>query len=243
MWLLKDKLKYILIRISLIIAASLLFITCRPAISATHDDVDRKVEELLSKMTLEEKLGQMNQLSPWGDPSEIASAIRKGHVGSILNVVDPEMLNAVQKIAMEESRLKIPVIVGRDVIHGFKTIYPIPLGQAASFNPELVEEGARVAAIEAASVGVHWTFAPMIDIARDPRWGRIAESLGEDTYLTSVLGAAMVKGFQGSDLSDPSSIAACPKHFVGYGAGEGGTRLCFDLYSRTYAAECVSATF
>ncbi|MCD8193326.1 MAG: beta-glucosidase BglX [Tannerellaceae bacterium] len=197
-------------------------IACQSALSVKTDNVEQRVEELLSQMTLEEKVGQMNQLRPFGDPSTVAALIRKGEVGSILNQVDPEVINALQTVAMEESRLKIPLIIGRDVIHGFKTIFPIPLGQAASFNPQLVEDGARIAAIEAASVGVHWTFAPMIDIARDPRWGRIAESLGEDTYLTAVMGTAMVKGFQGTDLSDATAIAACPKHFVGYGAAEGG---------------------
>jgi len=185
-------------------------------------EVEKKIDALLSRMTTEEKIGQMHQLSPWGDPTQTADLIRKGKIGSVLNIVDPVALNALQQTAMEESRLKIPLIVGRDVIHGFKTIFPIPLGQAASFNPQMIEEGARISAIEASSQGVHWTFAPMIDIARDPRWGRIAESLGEDPYLTSVLGAAMVKGFQGDDLSNPTSIAACPKHFVGYGAAEGG---------------------
>jgi len=184
--------------------------------------LETNVEHLLAQMTLEEKIGQMNQISPWGEPTQVAELVRKGEVGSILNVVDPVAINALQQVAMEESRLKIPLIVGRDVIHGFKTIFPIPLGQAASFNPQLVEDGARIAAIEASSMGIHWTFAPMIDIARDARWGRIAESLGEDTYLTSVLGTAMIRGFQGNDLSDPTSIAACPKHFVGYGAAEGG---------------------
>ncbi len=164
----------------------------------------------------------MNQISPWDDPKAIAELIKKGEVGSILNVADPQTINAYQRTAVEQSRLGIPLIVGRDVIHGFKTIFPIPLGQAASFNPDLIEKGARIAAIEASSVGVRWTFAPMVDISRDPRWGRIAESLGEDTYLTSVLGAAMVKGFQGDSLNNPTSIAACPKHFVGYGAAEGG---------------------
>lgn len=195
---------------------------CTGVTEIKDKEIETNVEKLLAQMTLEEKIGQMNQISPWGEPAQIAELVRRGEVGSILNVVDPVALNALQLIAMEESRLKIPLIVGRDVIHGFKTIFPIPLGQAASFNPELVEAGARVAAVEASSSGVHWTFAPMIDIARDPRWGRIAESLGEDIYLTSVLGAAMIHGFQGKDLSDPTSIAACPKHFVGYGAGEGG---------------------
>lgn len=184
--------------------------------------LEKRIDGLLKQMTLEEKVGQMNQISPFGDPAQIKELVRKGEVGSVLNLTDPLAVNALQQVAMEESRLKIPLLVGRDVIHGFKTIFPIPLGQAASFNPQLVEDGARVAAVEASSRGIHWTFAPMIDIARDPRWGRIAESLGEDTYLTSVLGAAMVKGFQGDDLSKADAIAACPKHFVGYGAGEGG---------------------
>ncbi len=198
------------------------FMACTQSPGSTDKKLETNVENLLAQMTLEEKIGQMNQISPWGEPTQIAESVRKGEVGSILNVVDPVALNALQQVAVEESRLKIPLIIGRDVIHGFKTIFPIPLGQAASFNPQLVEDGARIAAIEASSMGVHWTFAPMIDIARDPRWGRIAESLGEDSYLTSVLGTAMIRGFQGKDLSDPTSIAACPKHFVGYGAAEGG---------------------
>lgn len=197
-------------------------VSCQSTSEDASSNVDSRVEALLKEMTLEEKIGQMNQISPPNDLSQIVDLVKKGEVGSVLNLVDPEAINALQQIAMEETRMKIPLIVGRDVIHGFKTIFPIPLGQAASFNPQLVEEGARVAAVEAASQGVHWTFAPMIDIARDPRWGRIAESLGEDTYLTSTLGVAMIKGFQGDDLSDPASIAACPKHFVGYGAAESG---------------------
>ena len=172
-------------------------------------------------MTLEEKLGQMNQLSPW-DFEDLAKRVRKGEVGSILNVVNPEEVNKIQKIAVEESRLGIPLIVSRDVIHGYKTIFPIPLGQAATFNPEVVKEGARVAAIEASADGIRWTFAPMIDVARDPRWGRIAESCGEDPYLNAVMGTAMIKGYQGDSLNDPTAIAACAKHFVAYGAAEGG---------------------
>lgn len=198
-------------------------VSCGQISQKTEDAaIGQKVEALLKEMTLEEKIGQMNQISPPNDLSQIVEQLKKGEIGSVLNIVDPESINALQQIAMEETRMKIPLIVGRDVVHGFKTIFPIPLGQAASFNPELVEEGARIAAVEAASQGIHWTFAPMIDIARDPRWGRIAESLGEDTYLTSTLGAAMIRGFQGDDLSDPTSIAACPKHFVGYGAAESG---------------------
>ena len=184
--------------------------------------IEDKVESLLSQMTLEEKIGQMNQISSYGNIEDMSVLIKKGEVGSILNEVDPVRVNALQRVAVEESRLGIPLLIARDVIHGFKTIFPIPLGQAASFDPSIAEEGARVAAIEAASVGVRWTFSPMIDVARDPRWGRMAEGCGEDTYLTSVMGVAMIKGYQGDSLNNPTSIAACPKHFVGYGAAEGG---------------------
>ena len=186
-----------------------------------NTEIENKVETLLHKMTLEEKLGQMNQLSPW-DFEDLAKRVRKGEVGSILNVVNPEEVNKIQKIAVEESRLGIPLIVSRDVIHGYKTIFPIPLGQAATFNPEVVKEGARVAAIEASADGIRWTFAPMIDVSRDPRWGRIAESCGEDPYLNAIMGTAMIKGYQGDSLNDPTAIAACAKHFVAYGAAEGG---------------------
>src|SRR5215831_2182636 len=131
-------------------------------------------------------------------------------------------MRAAQRIAMRETRLGIPLLFGRDVIHGYKTIFPIPLGQAASWDPELIEAAARQAAREASAEGIRWTFAPMIDIARDPRWGRVAESLGEDPYLGSVLATAMVRGFQGNSLADPASLAACAKHFAAYGAAEAG---------------------
>lgn len=197
-------------------------IACSEKVNINKDsDIESRVESLLSQMTIEEKLGQMNQLSPW-DFEELAARVRKGEVGSILNVVNPEEINKIQKIAVEESRLGIPILVSRDVIHGYKTIFPIPLGQAATFNPQIAEDGARVAAIEASADGIRWTFAPMIDISRDPRWGRIAESCGEDPYLSSVMGAAMIKGYQGDSLNDPTAIAACAKHFVAYGAAEGG---------------------
>ena len=195
--------------------------------AATHDDdqdVEQRVTALLAKMTLAEKIGQMNQQhAGLPDPIGLLSAdLRAGRIGSVLNNVDVDIINELQRIAVEESRLGIPLLVGRDVIHGFRTVMPIPLGQAASFNPELVRSGARIAALEAASTGVNWTFAPMIDLSRDARWGRIAESLGEDPYLTATLGAAMVQGFQGDDPSKPGSIAACAKHFAGYGASEAG---------------------
>lgn len=202
---------------------SMAMVACnmQPAGHSTDEVIAHKVDSLLAQMTLEEKLGQMNQLSPW-NYDELAERVRKGEVGSILNYVDAETVNKIQKVAVEESRLGIPLLMARDVIHGYKTIFPIPLGQAASFDPEVVREGARVAAVEASADGIRWTFAPMIDISRDPRWGRIAESCGEDPYLTAVMGAAMVKGFQGDSLNDPTSIAACAKHFVGYGAAESG---------------------
>ncbi len=209
----------------LVFSISLFFISsvgCTEAKNLKGGQIEKKVEDLLSKMTLEEKIGQMNQISSSGNLEEMSRSIKKGEVGSILNEIDPIRVNALQRLVVEESRLGIPLLIARDVIHGFKTIFPIPLGQAASFNPQIVEDGARVAAKEASSVGIRWTFAPMIDISRDARWGRIAESCGEDTYLTSVMGAAMVKGFQGNSLNDPTSILACAKHFVGYGAVEGG---------------------
>ena len=178
---------------------------------------------LLRKMTLAEKIGQMSQVHAEGlDASVLSERLRAGRVGSVINIVDVGVVNELQRIAVEESRLGIPLLVGRDVIHGFKTVFPIPLGQAATWNPEIVREGARVAALEASKSGVNWTFAPMIDISRDPRWGRIAESLGECVLLTSRLGAAMVHGFQGDSLADGGSIAACAKHFAGYGAVESG---------------------
>ncbi|MDP4238566.1 MAG: beta-glucosidase BglX [Bacteroidota bacterium] len=188
----------------------------------TKDPVEGKIDELLSKMTLQEKIGQMNQLTGTGLSNDMVSQIKSGKVGSILNELDLKTTNELQRLAVKESRLGIPIIFARDVIHGFKTIFPIPLGQAATWNPQLVESGARVAAKEATATGIRWTFAPMIDIARDPRWGRIAESCGEDPYLTSQMGAAMIRGFQGKNLSDPTSLAACAKHFAGYGATESG---------------------
>lgn len=185
-------------------------------------NIETHIEELLSKMTLKEKIGQMNQINGRNPSEKLFEMIRSGEVGSMLNVGSPELVNQLQKIAKEESKTGIPLVIARDVIHGYKTMFPIPLGQAASFNPKLVEEGARIAAKEASEKGIRWTFAPMMDISRDPRWGRIAESFGEDTFLAQIMGMAMIKGFQGNELSNPSSVAACAKHFVAYGAAEGG---------------------
>jgi len=192
--------------------------------SSDTETIEQRVNALLARMTLAEKIGQMSQVNV-GDSyihDYLAEGLRAGRVGSVLNEVNVDVVNELQRIAVEESRLGIPLMVGRDVIHGFKTVMPIPLGQAATWNPDVVREGARVAALEAATGGVNWTFAPMIDISRDARWGRIAESLGEDPYLASALGVAMVEGFQGDDLSAAGTIAACAKHFAGYGAAESG---------------------
>ena len=193
----------------------------KPSTVGASPEVERRVDQLLSRMTLAEKIGQMNQVSAGGEVSNYADALRKGQIGSILNEVDPGKVNEFQRICVEESRLGIPLLVGRDVIHGFHTIFPIPLGLASTFDPDLVEAGARVASVEATGQGVRWTFSPMLDIARDPRWGRIAEGSGEDTWLDARMAEAMVRGYQG-DLSDATSMAACIKHFAGYGAAEGG---------------------
>lgn len=190
----------------------------------TPEIIEQRVAALLASMTLSEKIGQMSQLnaSEGYAPDYLADGLREGRIGSVLNVVDVSIVNELQRIAVEESRLGIPLMVGRDVIHGFKTIMPIPLGQAATWNPAVVKQGARIAALEAATCGVNWTFAPMIDISRDARWGRIAESLGECVLLSSELAVAMVEGFQGDDMAARGSIAACAKHFAGYGAVESG---------------------
>jgi len=206
----------------LLLGSAMITTTAVPANAAAQ--TDERVAKLLARMTLAEKIGQMNQVHA-GDMDavkELGERLRQGRIGSIINQVDVDTVNELQRIAVEESRLGIPLLVGRDVIHGFKTIMPIPLGQAATWNPEVVRQGASVAAREAARSGINWTFAPMIDITRDPRWGRIAESPGEDPYLASELAVAMVEGFQGDDLSAPGTIAACAKHFAGYGAAESG---------------------
>ena len=195
-----------------------------PVAAAPPADTERRIQELVARMTLDEKIGQMSQSSGWSSPlSEKDHAeIRAGRWGSYLNAGTLQDKIAAQRIALKESRLGIPLLFGRDVIHGYRTVFPIPLGQAASWDPALVEAAARVAAQEAAADGIHWAFAPMVDIARDPRWGRIAEGSGEDPYLGSAMSAAVVHGFQGRALDAPSSIAACVKHYVGYGAAEGG---------------------
>ena len=207
--------------LSSLLAATFSCAERKPSTVGAAPEVERRVDQLLSRMTLAEKIGQMNQVSAGGEVANYADALRKGQIGSILNEVDPVKVNEFQRICVEESRLGIPLLVGRDVIHGFHTVFPIPLGLASTFDPALVEAGARVASVEATGLGVRWTFSPMLDIARDPRWGRIAEGSGEDTWLDARMAEAMVRGYQG-DLSDATSMAACIKHFAGYGAAEGG---------------------
>ena len=201
-------------------------------VNLIREPIEEKIEQLLSQMTLEEKIGQTNQINAFGEPEK--ELVRKGLVGSIINATSAftgmgsspsasaEICNAIQHIAVTESRLHIPILFGRDVIHGYRTVFPIPLGQAASWNPELVEIAAAVAASEASADGIKWTFAPMVDIARDPRWGRVAEGYGEDPCLASSMSAAAVRGFQDPDVSAAHKIVACVKHFVGEGGAEGG---------------------
>ncbi|AXT55625.1 beta-glucosidase BglX [Aquimarina sp. AD1] len=194
--------------------------------------IEAKVDSLLAIMTLEEKIGQMNQYNGFWDltgpqPKEGIAAkkyehLRKGWVGSMLNVRGVEDVRKVQKIAVEESRLGIPLIIGFDVIHGYKTMSPIPLAESASWDMEAIRKSAEVAALEASAAGINWTFAPMLDISRDARWGRVMEGGGEDPFLGSKIGVARIKGFQGEDLSDNYTIAACAKHFAGYGFSESG---------------------
>jgi beta-glucosidase len=196
---------------------------CQAWPQANQGDIEHRIEALVSRMTLEEKLGQMSQTTfPKPLTEKVRQEIRKGRWGSFFNGVTAEEKAELQRVALKESRFGIPLIFGHDVIHGYQTVFPIPLGQAASWDADLIQQAARIAAREASADGVNWTFSPMIDIARDPRWGRIAESLGEDPLVTGVLGAAMVRGFQGESLDAAGSIAACGKHYVGYGAAEAG---------------------
>ena len=195
-------------------------------------DVEQKVETLLKQMTLEEKIGQMNQYSGFwdltgpapnsGDAAKKYEHLRKGYVGSMLNLRGVENVRKIQKIAIEETRLGIPLIIGFDVIHGYETLSPIPLAESASWDLEAIKKSAEVAAEEAAAAGINWTFAPMVDISRDARWGRVMEGAGEDPYLGSKIAFARVQGFQGSDLSQHTTLAACAKHFAAYGFAESG---------------------
>ncbi len=207
----------------------------RANLSAQTPAPERNIDSLLARMTLEEKLGQLNQLSVDNQPTaEQLALVRKGLVGSLFNLTGGAATHEAQRVAVTESRLHIPLIFGHDVIHGYRTVFPIPLAEAASWDPEAVEAAAHVAAKEAAAAGLHWTFAPMVDIARDPRWGRIAEGSGEDPYLGSAMAAARVRGFQGADPRAPDAVLATVKHFAAYGGAEGGRDYnTVDLSERT----------
>ncbi len=200
-----------------------LFICVTGLAGATPAEIESRIQDLIKRMTIEEKLGQMSQEAfPKGLPASAKEQIRKGRWGSFFNAGTLAEKAEAQRLAVHESRLGIPILYGQDVIHGFATEFPIPLGESASWDPELVRQAARIAAREASAEGIHWAFAPMMDIARDPRWGRIAESLGEDPYLAGLMAAAVVRGYQGDALDRPDSLAACAKHYVGYGAAEAG---------------------
>ncbi|HEY9488924.1 MAG TPA: glycoside hydrolase family 3 N-terminal domain-containing protein, partial [Chryseosolibacter sp.] len=195
---------------------------------AQKKSIDQKVDSVLKLMTLEEKVGQMNQYSgmwehtgPITEQGDILEQVKQGKLGSMLNINGVSHTRELQQLAMQ-SRLKIPLLFGQDVIHGYRTTFPIPLAEAASWDMSAIESSARIAATEASAAGIHWTFAPMVDIARDPRWGRVMEGAGEDPYLGSAFARAQVNGFQGSNYNTANRILACAKHFVGYGAAEGG---------------------
>jgi len=183
-------------------------------------NIEEKINDLISKMTLKEKVGQLSQFAAAMNPS--LDMIKNGDVGSILSIRDVNIINRLQKAAVEQSRLGIPLIFGCDIIHGFSTTFPVPLASASSWDTSLIKESARIAAMEASLNGIKWTFAPMVDICRDPRWGRIVEGAGEDPFLGSAVSAALVRGFQGDSLSDLLSVAACSKHYVAYGDAEAG---------------------
>jgi len=211
-----------------LVAVLLLVISTVPSLSlraAPPDRIEERISKLLAQMTLEEKLGQLQILDGEADGKyrpEHLEMVRQGRLGSTLNVRGAKRVNELQRIAVEQSRLKIPLLFGFDVIHGYRTIFPISLGEVASWDPAAVERGASVAAAESAAAGVRWTFAPMVDVARDARWGRISEGAGEDPYLGAVMARARVLGFQGKDYSNPAKIVACAKHWVAYGAAESG---------------------
>src|SRR5664279_1712482 len=199
---------------------------------------EQRADALLKQMTLEEKIGQLNQAAGIprvmlpGAPASAEEQVRKGLAGSVLWVSEPAEINRFQKIAVEESRLHIPLLIGLDVIHGYHTIFPPPLAMSAAWDPKLVERAQTIAAREARAAGINWSFAPMVDIARDARWGRMVEGAGEDPYLGAILAKAQVRGFQGPELGTPEHVLACVKHFAAYGAADGGRD-----YDSSYVAD------
>jgi beta-glucosidase len=212
--------------IALILMAPFLRLSAQPL--PDHVKMNKFISELMAQMTLDEKIGQLN-LPSAGDfttgqtsSSDIGRKIREGKVGGLFNIRSVDKIRSVQKVAVEESRLKIPLIFGMDVIHGYKSVFPIPLGLSCSWDMDLIEQSARIAAIEASADGICWTFSPMVDLSRDPRWGRVAEGSGEDPFLGGEVAKAMVRGYQGNDLTASNTIMSCVKHFALYGAGEAG---------------------
>src|SRR5580700_7086785 len=192
-----------------------------------NPETEQRITKLLGEMTLEEKIGQLvhfadSSTGPGAPHPDSREQIARGHVGSLENITGAAETNALQKLAIEKSRLHIPLVFALDVIHGYRTIFPVPLAMASTWDPALVEQASRIAAKEATREGIRWTFSPMVDIARDARWGRMVEGAGEDPYLGSAMAVAYVHGYQGEKMSDSNSIAACTKHIVGYGAAEGG---------------------
>ena len=196
----------------------------KSATTPANGEVAARVEAILARLSLAEKIGQLAQIggAEWNEGPKPEDVIRQGGAGSVLWLNDTKRFNALQKIAVEESPAGIPLLFALDVIHGYRTIFPVPLAMASSWDPAVAEQAQSVAAKEARAAGLHWTFGPMLDIARDARWGRIVEGAGEDPYLGSAMAAAQVRGFQGDDLSDPDRVVACAKHFAGYGAADGG---------------------
>ncbi|HYG79584.1 MAG TPA: glycoside hydrolase family 3 N-terminal domain-containing protein, partial [Pyrinomonadaceae bacterium] len=218
-----ERLARLTLALALLLSASAL--AYGQAARRSDADIERRINELIGRMTLEEKLGQLQQLDGEGSGvyrPEHVELVKQGRLGSTLNVRGVQQTNTLQRVAVEQSRLKIPLIFGFDVIHGYRTIFPIPLGEASSWDPAAAERAAAVAAAESKAIGLHWTFAPMVDIARDARWGRIAEGSGEDPFLGSAMARARVRGFQGDDYSRPDKVVACAKHWVAYGAAEAG---------------------
>lgn len=204
-----------------------LVISLQSILAQQDEALEKRISDLVANMTIEQKIGQTSLRGTSSRvrgplPEALKQAVREGRVGAFLNVMNTDYVDELQQIAIEESPNRIPLVFARDIVHGFKTIFPIPLGVAATWDPEVARTAARISAVEGSSSGIRWTFAPMLDISRDSRWGRIAESPGEDPYLGSLLARAWVEGFQGDDLTDPTSMAACAKHFIGYGAAIGG---------------------
>ena len=208
-------------RILLVLLISLFYINAK----AQQKNIEQKIDSIIHIMTLNEKIGQLNlyagRMNPTGPITtreDDEDAIRRGDVGMVFNIVGAKRTREIQRIAVEESRLKIPLLIGFDVIHGYRTIFPIPLGESASWDLDLMKRTAMASAAEASAMGIHWTFAPMVDVCHDARWGRIMEGGGEDPYLGSLIAKAKVEGYQGADLKKMGSIMACAKHFAAYGA-------------------------